>query len=116
MPQGRAHPDPRLRARAVRRGEGALPPGARRLPPEGGAGVSRLSPFDLVFGELAEERFPALRTSLAAGGTDATDRDAFVLDRAVTEFLRELVPDDAPAESLHEFIALLQHGYLFWAS
>ena len=78
--------------------------------------MSRISPFDLVFGELAEERFPALRTSLAASGTDATDRDAFVLDRAVTEFLRELVPEDAPPESLHEFIAVLQHSFLFWSN
>jgi hypothetical protein len=77
--------------------------------------VSRIAPFDLVFGELAEERFPALRESLAAGQVDAADRDAFVLDRAVTEFLRDLVPEDAPPEALHEFIAVLQHAYLFWA-
>ena len=76
--------------------------------------MSRISPFDLVFGELAEERFPGLRASLAGSGTVATDRDAFLLDRAVTEFLRELVPEDAPPESLHEFIAVLQHCYLFW--
>jgi hypothetical protein len=75
----------------------------------------RISPFALVFGEIAEERFPALKASLAAGRVDATDRDAFVLDRAVTEFLRDLVPEDAPPESLHEFIAVLQHSYLFWA-
>lgn len=76
--------------------------------------MSRLSPFDLVFGELAAERFPALRVSLAAGRTDPADRDAFLLDRAVTEFLRELVPEDAPPESLHEFIAVLQHSFLYW--
>ena len=74
----------------------------------------RIAPFDLVFGELAEERFPGLEASLGAGNVDATDRDAFILDKAVTEFLRDLVPEDAPAESLHEFIAALQHSYLFW--
>ena len=74
----------------------------------------RVSPFDVVFGELADERFPGLKVSLAGGGVDATDRDAFILDRAVTEFLRDLVPEDAPPESLHEFIAVLQHSYLFW--
>jgi hypothetical protein len=73
-----------------------------------------MTPFALVFGELAEERFPALKASLAGAAIDPTDRDAFVLDRAVTEFLRDLVPDDAPPESLHEFIAVLQHSYLFW--
>lgn len=76
----------------------------------------RVSPFDVVFGELADERFPALKASLAASQVDATDRDAFILDRAVTEFLRDLVPEDAPPESLHEFIAVLQHSYLFWSA
>ena len=75
----------------------------------------RVWPFDIVFGELADERFPALKASLGAGQVDATDRDAFILDRAVTEFLRDLVPEDAPPESLHEFIAVLQHCYLFWS-
>jgi len=74
----------------------------------------RVTPFALVFGELAEDRFPSLKASLAAGKVDPTDRDAFLLDRAVTELLRDLVPEDAPAESLHEFIAVLQHSFLFW--
>ncbi|MBW8772627.1 MAG: hypothetical protein JF590_04960 [Gemmatimonadetes bacterium] len=74
-----------------------------------------MTPFALVFGELAEERFPALRASLAGAAIDPADRDAFVLDRAVTELLRDLVPEDAPPESLHEFIAVLQHCYLYWA-
>ena len=76
--------------------------------------MSRTTPFELVFGELAEARFPALKASLAGAGIDPTDRDAFTLDGAVAEFLRELIPEDAPSESLHEFIALLQHAYLFW--
>jgi len=78
--------------------------------------VNRMTPCALVFGELAEERFPALKASLAGAGIDAADRDAFVLDRAVTEFLRDLVPEDAPPESLHEFIAVLQHSFLFWST
>ncbi len=77
--------------------------------------MKRIAPFDLIFGEIAEERFPALRASLGGAGIDPADRDAFILDRAVTEFLRDLVPEDAPAEALHEFIAVLQHCYLFWA-
>lgn len=77
--------------------------------------MSRIDPFVLVFGELAETRFPALKGSLAGSGIDPTDRDAFLLDHAVTEFLRDLVPEDAPPEALHEFIAVLQHSYLHWA-
>ena len=77
--------------------------------------MNRTTPFELVFGEQVEQRFPALKTSLESGRIDPTDRDAFVLDRAVTEFLRDLVPEDAPSEALHEFIAVLQHSYLYWA-
>jgi hypothetical protein len=76
----------------------------------------RVSPFDVVFGELADERFPALQASLAASRIDAGDRDAFILDKAVTEFLRDLVPEDAPPESLHEFIAVLQHCFVYWST
>lgn len=76
--------------------------------------MNRPTPFEIVFGELADERFPSLKASLGASGIDPVDRDAFVLDRAVTELLRDLVPEDAPTESLHEFIAVLQHSYLFW--
>lgn len=76
--------------------------------------MNRPTPFEIVFGELADERFPSLKASLASAGIDPYDRDAFVLDRAVTEFLRDLVPEDAPTESLHEFIAVLQHSYLYW--
>jgi len=74
----------------------------------------RPSPFDIVFGELADERFPALKASLAASHLDPSDRDAFILDQAVTEFLRDLVPEDAPPGSLHEFIAVLQHCFVYW--
>ena len=76
--------------------------------------MNRPTPFEVVFGGLADERLPALKASLGAAGIDPYDRDAFVLDRAVTELLRDLVPEDAPPESLHEFIAVLQHSYLFW--
>lgn len=78
--------------------------------------MSRTTPFELVFGELAEDRFPALKASLATAKIDRFDRDAFTLDGAVAELLREIIPEDAPADSLHEFIALLQHSHLFWNS
>lgn len=76
--------------------------------------TGRPTPFALVFGALAPERFPALRDSLAARGTDPADRDAFVLDPAVAQLLRDIVPEEAPPEALAEFLATLHHGYLFW--
>lgn len=73
----------------------------------------RQTPFDLVFGGIAEERFPRLTASLETAGIDPHDLDAFVLDREVTELLRELVPDEA-GEALGQHITLLHHAYLYW--
>jgi len=76
---------------------------------------SRPTPFDLVFAGLVDERFPAIRESLEAAGTDPGDRDAFLLDREVVGVLRELVPDEGAGEGVTEHVALLHHAYLFWA-
>jgi len=73
----------------------------------------RPTPFELVFGRLAPERFPALRSSLESRHTDPHDLDAFVLDPAVVSLLRELVPDEAAAVSEH--LNLLHHAYLYWS-
>lgn len=75
----------------------------------------RPTPFDLAFGPLAEERFPGMRESLAASGRDPHDLDAFVLDRAVVTFLRELVPEEGAGDAVEQHLALLHHAYLYWA-
>ena len=74
----------------------------------------RSTPFELVFGQLAPERFPELRASLERTGVDAHDLDAFVLDPAVVSLLRELVPDEAGA-AVSEHLNLLHHAYLYWS-
>lgn len=74
----------------------------------------RPTPFDLVFGGLAEERFPALSTALAAAGSDGRDRNAFVLVREVAELLHELRPDAGLGGALPALVALLHNAYLFW--
>ena len=76
--------------------------------------AERVDPFTLVFGALAEERFPGLTKSLRATGRDEADRDAFVLDRAVVELLQDLVPEPHDAEEISEFVATLHHAYLYW--
>ncbi|HTO73781.1 MAG TPA: hypothetical protein VMJ30_08175 [Gemmatimonadales bacterium] len=78
--------------------------------------MSRATPFDLVFGGLAEERFPAIRDSLARSGADPSDRDQFVLDAQAAGLLRELVPDEGEDTAVNEHLALLHQGYLFWAA
>ncbi|MGH7533910.1 MAG: hypothetical protein ACREL4_11525 [Gemmatimonadales bacterium] len=76
--------------------------------------ADRVDPFTLVFGALADERFPGLATSLGSTGRDETDRDAFVLDRAVVELLQDLVPEPHDDGQIAEFLATLHHAYLYW--
>ena len=72
------------------------------------------TPFEAVFRQVAEERFPALREALAADAIEGADRDAFLLHRAVVELVRELRPEQGFGDAMPEFVALLHHAYLFW--
>ena len=74
----------------------------------------RTTPFELAFGTDAEERFAQIRASLAAAGLDPEDRDAFVLDREVVSFLRELVPEGV-GEAVAQHVALLHHAFRYWS-
>jgi hypothetical protein len=75
----------------------------------------RLTPYDVAFGPQAEERFARIRDSLAATGRDPHDLDAFVLDREVAGYLRELVPAEGVGGAVAQHLALLHHAYLYWA-
>jgi hypothetical protein len=75
----------------------------------------RPTPFDLAFGADAEPRFERIRASLVAGGHDPHDEDAFILDREVTAYLRELVPEEGVGDAVRQHLALLHHCYLYWA-
>lgn len=76
--------------------------------------AARPTPFDLAFGPIAADRFPALASGIAAAGHDPRDRDAFVLVREVVELLRDLHSDDAPGEAVTELVALCHASFLFW--
>jgi hypothetical protein len=75
----------------------------------------RPTPYDIAFGADAEPRFVRIRDSLATSGRDAHDQDAFVLDREVVTYLRELVPEEGVGEGMEQHVALLHHAYLYWA-
>jgi hypothetical protein len=75
---------------------------------------SRTTPFELVFGTLATDRFPEIRASLEAAGADPHDLDAFILDREVVRLLREMIPEEGVGEAVREHAALLHHAYLYW--
>ena len=76
--------------------------------------TSRPTPFDLVFGPLAAERFPILRDGIAAAGRDPRNRDGFLLVEAVAEFLRELRPDGGLGQSISALVGLVHAAYLYW--
>ncbi len=76
--------------------------------------MTRPTPFDLVFGGLAAERFPAIRDSLERAGADPADRERFILDAEVAALLRELVPEEGAGAAVIEHVALLHHAWLFW--
>lgn len=74
----------------------------------------RPTPFDLVLGEAALERFPVIQRGLAAAGRDPRDRDAFALVREAAELLRELRPDEGLGEAVAGLLAFVHGAYLFW--
>ncbi|MGE0353632.1 MAG: hypothetical protein AB7I33_01005 [Gemmatimonadales bacterium] len=74
----------------------------------------RVTPFSLAFQEIAATRFPQIRDSLASRSADARDRDAFLLDPAVVQLLREIVPDEGVGEAIDQHVALLHTAFLFW--
>lgn len=75
---------------------------------------ARVTPFDLVFGTIAAERFPALRVGLSAAGRDPRDRDAFLMVRPVVELLRDLEPEEGLGGAIAAMAAFLHHSYLYW--
>src|SRR5688500_9456665 len=77
---------------------------------------SRPTPFALVFGELAAERFPEIERAVGADAANARDRDRFVLLAPVGNLLRELAPDDAAPEAMEAYVRLVHHAYRHWAA
>lgn len=76
--------------------------------------ASRPTPFDLVFGPLAAERFPALASALEAAHAPPRHRDAFLMVREVVQLVHDLRPDDGLGSDVGELAALVHHAFLFW--
>ena len=73
-------------------------------------------PFDLAFGSLADERFPAIRDALARAGVDPSDRDAFLMQAPVVTLVRDLRPEAGVGEGMDQLVAMVHHGWLYWAA
>jgi hypothetical protein len=78
--------------------------------------MSRPTPFDLVFDQMAEVSFPSIRVALDGARIDNRDRDAFLLQREVVILLRELRPEEGLGQGIDRLAALLHHAFLFWNS
>ena len=74
----------------------------------------RLTPYDLVFAPLAEQRFPAIRAALSDAGSDPRDRDVFLLTADAARLIHDLRPDEGLGEDIDRLAALVHHAYLFW--
>jgi len=76
--------------------------------------MTRPTPFVLVFGDVANDRFPVLRDGAHAAGRDPANRDEFVLVREVAELLREIRPDEGLGEAVEALVAFVHTAFLFW--
>lgn len=75
-----------------------------------------LTPYELAFGEAGFESrtFPRLQEEAEEMGEDPSRRERFGFLTLAGDALREVVPEEAPAEALEEYRALLYHAFNFW--
>ncbi len=78
-------------------------------------GARRPLPWTQLAEAIGDARFGEIRSGLEARTTADLDRDAFLLDGTVGALLRELVPEDVPAEAVTAYGALLHSIYCCWA-
>ncbi len=76
--------------------------------------AQRLTPFDMVFAEMADERFPAILDAFDKGEPEVTDRDAFLMNRAAASMVHDLRPDEGLGPGVDHLAALVHHAYLHW--
>jgi hypothetical protein len=76
--------------------------------------MPRPIPFDLVFGQPAQEVFPKIRLALDQARHDPRDRDRFLMLREVVTLVRELRPEEGLGEGIDQLAALVHHAYLYW--
>jgi hypothetical protein len=77
--------------------------------------MTRVTPYDLVFAELAEARFPAVLDACRRERIDRHDRDRLLLLREMVTLLHDLRPDEGIGDGTDEFVAFVHHAFAFWA-
>lgn len=77
--------------------------------------MTRVTPYDLVFAELAEARFPAVLEACRREQIALHDRDRLLLLREMVTLLHDLRPDEGIGDGTDEFVAFVHHAFVFWA-
>jgi hypothetical protein len=80
--------------------------------------VGRITPYEVAFGErrFAEEEFPALAAESDRRGLGAGRYDQFTLLERVAGLLEQVLPDDARAPAIDQYVQILYHCYHFWSA
>ncbi|HEX5436662.1 MAG TPA: hypothetical protein VFW98_05865 [Gemmatimonadaceae bacterium] len=76
---------------------------------------ARFTPYEMILEPLESTAFPAIRAEAEQRGSDTRRRDQFLLLGAVGATLKDIMPDNAPADAVDEYGELLYQGYQFWA-
>jgi hypothetical protein len=72
----------------------------------------RPHPFDLVFGGLAAERFPAITAAVG----EARDLDTFLMAEPAITLLHELRPDEGLGEAVDDFVIFVHAAWAWWTA
>ena len=72
------------------------------------------TPFDLVFEEIAREKFPQIQQALGESRR-RFDRDVLLLQRPMVELLQELRPEGGLGTGMGELVALVHLAFLYWS-
>jgi hypothetical protein len=75
---------------------------------------TRPLPWTDLIEAIGTKRFEDIREAVTAGKVDAANRDAFVLVGPAGALLKDLMPEEAPAQAVTEYAALLHLLYLHW--
>ncbi|GIW51951.1 MAG: hypothetical protein KatS3mg081_1306 [Gemmatimonadales bacterium] len=81
--------------------------------------MSRLHPFQYVFGELAPQRFEDLREAAKRANYDLDSRVKFQRFQPVLDLLSELVPSEAlelTGAVMEQYATLLYVAYRYWSA
>lgn len=76
--------------------------------------TARITPYEALLQPLETVAWPHISDEAEQRGTDTLRRDQFVLLGTVGSTLRDVIPEEAPADAVDEYAELIYHAYQFW--